>query len=138
MRHTTPTITVLSAAAALAATMLIGCQGTTAQGTMYTVQPTRELATHLSGDLERVHNAALAVLQEHFKYRLEDAALDAREGIIRARTARDYQVRVETFKHSDDITRIEVYVGAWGAEPIGRDILSRIEERLAETAAAEK
>ncbi len=105
-----------------------GCQGTTAQGTLYSIQPNRGLSTFLAADLETVHEAAVEVVKNDFGYEIEEEALDAREGIIRARTARDRMVRVETFMHSQRVTRIVVYAG--GSEPLARDLLDKIETRV--------
>ncbi len=104
-----------------------GCQGTTAQGTLYSIQP-RGLSTFLAADLETVHEAAVEVVRNDFRYEIEEEALDAREGIIRASTARDRMVRVETFMHSQRVTRIVVYAG--GSEPLARDLLDKIETRV--------
>jgi hypothetical protein len=125
---------VVGAVAALSVVSLAaswGCQGTTRQGTLYSVQIDRELETFLASDLETVHRAALEVVQTDFGYTLTEEALDAREGIIRARTARDNLVRIETFKHGEGVTRVQVYVGARDAETAGREVLGAIETRLA-------
>jgi hypothetical protein len=123
----TPLIVALACSFAMA-----GCgQGTTSQGTLYTVQANRALQTYLPYSIEPVHNAAKAVLEVELGYTVDETALDAHEGVIRAHTALEHPVRVQTFKHGEHVTRVEVYVGSWGSEPIGRDILSKVESRLA-------
>ena len=107
---------------------LAGCQGTTTQGTLYTVKLGAELETFLPAGLKEAHEAALTVVKDDFGYTVEESALDAREGIVKARTARGDQVRVETYMHGDRVTKIEVT--AAGSEPLARDILSKIEERV--------
>ena len=112
-----------------------GCEGTTAQGTLYTVQPNRELETFFPFDLDTVHRAAVAAVQTDMGYTLQKQALDAREGIIEARTAKDHLVRVETYKHGERVTRIEVFAGPGGNETLAREILNAIESRVLGTAA---
>ncbi len=111
-------------------TALAGCSGTTRQGTLYSILPSRELETFFAADLEKVHNIALAAILEDFGYTLEHAALDAQEGIITAHTARDHPVRVETYKHGAHVTRIELYVGPQGGGPSAVALLDMIESRL--------
>lgn len=107
-----------------------GChQGTTQQGTLYHVSLTRELTAYLSADLQAVHTTALAVVEES-GYAVENSAIDVREGVINARTARDHAVRVETYKQGDHVTKIEVYVAGQSSEAASRDILDKIEARL--------
>ena len=109
-------------------TALAGCSGTTRQGTLYSILPSRELETFFAADLEKVHNVALAAVVEDFGYTLEHAALDAQEGIITAHTAKEHPVRVETYKHGAHVTRIELYVGGGGPSAIA--LLDKIESRL--------
>lgn len=115
-------------AIALLALTSIGCQGTTKQGTLYNVTISSELVTFLPGDLETVHKRALAVVTDEFHYEVIDSKLDAHEGIINGKTAKGGAVRVETFKHSDKVTKVEVYVG--GDQAIAQDLLSSIEAKL--------
>ena len=110
-------------------TALAGCSGTTRQGTLYSILPSRELETFFAADLEKVHNVALAAVQD-FGYTLEHAALDAQEGIITAHTAKEHPVRVETYKHGAHVTRIELYVGPQGGGPSAVALLDKIESRL--------
>jgi hypothetical protein len=112
---------------------LWGCEGTTRQGTLYSIQPNRELHTFLPGDLATVHEAALEVVKTEFGYTVEESAIDAMEGIVKARTATGHQIRVQTAKHGERITRIEVYAGPSGSESVAREILSAIESRLTES-----
>ena len=111
-------------------TALAGCSGTTRQGTLYSILPSRELETFFAADLEKVHNVALAAVVEDFGYTLEHAALDAQEGIITAHTAKEHPVRVETYKHGAHVTRIELYVGPQGGGPSAVALLDKIESRL--------
>ncbi len=111
-------------------TALAGCSGTTRQGTLYSILPSRELETFFAADLEKVHNVALAAVVEDFGYTLEHAALDAQEGIITAHTAKEHSVRVETYKHGAHVTRIELYVGPQGGGPSAVALLDKIESRL--------
>ncbi len=111
-------------------TALAGCSGTTRQGTLYSILPSRELETFFAADLEKVHNVALAAVVEDFGYTLEHAALDAQEGIITAHTAKEHPVRVETYKHGAHVTRIELYVGPQGRGPSAVALLDKIESRL--------
>lgn len=110
---------------------IAGCQGTTAQGTLYSVQIDRELEAFLAGDLETVHLAAVAVLDQDLGYTIQESAVDAMEGVVAARTARDHLVRVETFKQGEGITRVEVFAGPSGNEVAARRVLDHLEQRLA-------
>jgi hypothetical protein len=107
-----------------------GCEGQTRQGTLYSIQPDRELEAYLPGDLATVHAAALAVIETDFGYAVEESAVDTTEGVVKARTALDHLIRVELYKYGERVTRIEVYAGPKGAESIANDILSAIETRL--------
>ncbi len=121
---------IVSSAVSLAGVW--GCEGQTRQGTLYNVQANRSLETYLPGDLKTVYEAALQAVQDDFGYTLKDSAVDATEGIIKARTAMDNQVWVKLFKHSERVTRIELFVGPRGAESVSRELLSAIEARLTE------
>ena len=111
--------------------ILVGCEGQTRQGTLYNIQANRSLETYLAGDLATVHAAALEAVQTDSGYTLQESAIDATEGIIKARTAMDHEVRVKLYKHSERVTRIDVFVGPRGAESVSRELLSAIEARLA-------
>lgn len=123
------------AVSAFSLASLWGCgEGTTKQGTLYSIQPNRSLETHLPGDLQSVYDAALRAVQDDFGYTLEDSAIDAMEAIVKARTAMDKEVRVKMYKHSDQVTRVVVFVGPRGAETVSRELLSTIETHLAGSA----
>ena len=107
---------------------LVGCQGTTGQGTLYTVGLGGELVAFLPSDLKTVHDAALAVVTDEFKYKVERAEVDAHEGIISAKTARDRDVRIGTYKHSDGVTKIDISVAN---QPVLAELLlGQIEIRI--------
>jgi hypothetical protein len=118
---------------------LSGCgEGTTKQGTLYSIQANRSLETHLPGNLQSVYDATLRAVQEDFGYTLEDSAIDAMEAIVKARTAMDKEVRVKMYKHSDHVTRVVVFVGPRGAETVSRELLSTIETHLASASTPSK
>jgi cytosine/adenosine deaminase-related metal-dependent hydrolase len=132
--HTRNVCTAI-AMSALSLTILAGCgEGTTRQGTLYSIQANRTLETYLPGDLKAVHEAALQAVEADLGYTLEDSAVDATEGIVKARTALDHEVRVKMYKHAERVTRIDVFVGPRGAESVSRELLSAIETRLAGSA----
>jgi len=105
-----------------------GCaEGTTKQGTLYSMNISRALEARLAADLDDVHKAAVASVTDA-GYTLDEDAIDVREGIVKARTARDRSVRVETYKEGVKVTRIEVYVG--GDQAAARDLLENSEDRV--------
>ena len=110
---------------------LWGCgEGTTRQGTLYSIQANRSLETYLPGNLETVRAAALAAVQTDFGFMLDESTADATQGIITAHTAMDHPVRVKMYKYGEQVTRIEVYDGPRGSEIMARELLSAIEARL--------
>ncbi|MHC5006550.1 MAG: DUF3568 family protein [Planctomycetota bacterium] len=132
-------VSVVIALSVVSLATLAGCgEGQTRQGTLYNVQTNRSLETFLPGSLANVHKAALEVVQTDFGYTLEESAVDATEGIVKARTAMKHEVRVKMFKHGEGITRIDVFVGPRGAESVSRELLSAIETRLTEPPAPAK
>lgn len=125
--RSTRTAVALAAALAIPALLLTACTGATRSGSVYTMKADREIETYLPGSVGEVHDAALYVVRERLRYRVLREAVDAREGVIEARTARDAAVRVETYRESAAVTRIEVFVGPFGDEPAMKEILSEIE-----------
>jgi hypothetical protein len=109
---------------------LTGCKGTTKAGTAYTVLPDRAIQAYLSGNLATVHQAAVKVLRDDFLYTITRDSHDALEGIVEAKTARNATVRVETFKHGEDVTKTRVSLGMVGDHDLANDILSKIEASL--------
>lgn len=105
---------------------LAGCAGTTRTGVAYTLKPDRELETFIAADLGTAHDAAVRTLRNKFRYRVTKQAADGREGIIEAFTAKGDTVRVETYYASPRVTKVEVFVGPLGDEPIMKDILDAI------------
>ncbi len=105
-----------------------GCgKGTTQQGTLYNVAPGPELKTYLPDTLDAVHKAAIAALEQDMGYTLNEQAIDAREGLIKGRTAMDRKVRVKMTKVGDDVTQISVTVSR--DEVAARQLLDAIEAR---------
>ena len=125
------TVHAVIALSVVSLTILSGCgEGQTRQGTLYSIQANRSLETYLTGDLATVHTAALETVQTDFGYTLEESAVDATEGIVKARTALDHEVRIKLFKHGEHLTRIDLFVGPRGTESVSRELLSAIEERV--------
>jgi len=105
-----------------------GCaEGTTKQGTLYSMNAGRSLQAYLAADLDAVHKAAVKSVNDA-GYTLDEDAIDVREGVVKARTARDRSVRVETFKGGEKVTKIEVYVG--GDEIAAAELLDSIESQV--------
>ncbi len=105
-----------------------GCaEGTTKQGTLYSMNVSRALEAYLAADLDTVHKAAVKSVNDA-GYTLDEDAIDVREGIVKARTARDRSVRVETYKEGLKVTKIEVYVG--GDEAAASELLDSIEDEV--------
>jgi hypothetical protein len=105
-----------------------GCSGTTSQGVAYTLKPDRELEGFVAANLVDAHEAAKTVVINQFKYRIIKHAVDAREGTVEALSAKGDTVRVETYYASPRVTRVEVFVGPMGDEPIMKDILNAISQ----------
>lgn len=105
-----------------------GCSGTTSQGVAYTLKPDRELEGFVAANLVDAHEAAKTVVINQFKYRIIKHAVDAREGTVEALSAKGDTVRVETYYASPRVTRVEVFVGPLGDEPIMEDILNAISQ----------
>ena len=118
--------TILSCVAVL---VVLGCQGETRQGTLYSIGPGRELVTYLPADLNAVHEAAVEVINE-LGYSVEKDAVDAREAAVTGRTALEHPVRVKMYKHGPKMTKIEVHVGGKNPEAASREVLDMIETRL--------
>ena len=74
---------------------LAGCSGMTTGGNRYTYKINRELEAYLPTDSFTAHYAALLVLERDFLYTIEEEGVDAREGHIKARTARNKLVKVK-------------------------------------------
>ena len=111
----------------LAVVILAGCsKGMTKEGTLYKMNIARELESYFSIDMATVHKAAVAAVKDE-GYTIDKDAIDAREGVVGARTAKDRVVRVETYKQGDKVTKIEVYVGGDAAAALA--LLNRIEAR---------
>lgn len=132
MRRTTSLALVRTGilALALCAGGLAGCEGTTKTGESYTLKANRWIEAYVASDLRRAHDAAIAVVRDDFGYTLESQAVDARDGKVRAKTARGYDVRIDSYRDGDRITRVEIYVGPLGDEPAMREILSALQARL--------
>jgi hypothetical protein len=109
---------------------LDGCKGATKSGTPYTMLASRAIQAYLPGDLITVHTRAVAVVRDDFLFTITRDSHDALEGVIEALTARKDSVRIETFKHSDESTKIRVFVGPLGDEHVENEILSKIESTL--------
>lgn len=120
----------LALVGAFLATPLVGCQGSTRRGSVYSIKPDRRIEAYMPGKLQDVHKIALEVVRDDFAYSVRREAVDAREGVIEARTARDEAVRVDTFVSGASVTRIEVKVGVLGDVAAAREILSAIEARI--------
>ena len=72
----------------------VGCgTGTTAQGTLYNIDPSQRLEVYEPKTLEAVHRAVLAAVEEQ-GYTIDKDALDAQEGIVEGRTALNRPVKV--------------------------------------------
>lgn len=114
----------------IAMMLLIGCRGTTAGGTPYTIELTRELSTYLGTDIQTAQLLSQEVLENELLYSITHESLDGREGVIEADTAEGEQVRVQTFWAGNRVTRLEILVGLLGDEAAQLAIANAIQERL--------
>jgi hypothetical protein len=122
----TPT-TRLSIALSLALGLTIaGCgQGTTSQGTLYSIGVNQSLSCYIPDNIDAVHKAALTSVKDA-GYIVDNDAIDSREAIVEGRTALDKTVRIKFFKQGDKVTRLEVYVA--GNEEAAKELLDAIEK----------
>ena len=105
-----------------------GCgKGTTQQGTLYNISISQELHCYLSDDLESVHKAVLASVKQA-GYTIDEDAIDTREARVKAHTALDRPVRVESYKQGKNVTKVEVYVS--GDKVAAIELLNSIEDRV--------
>lgn len=117
------------ACSALTLAALPACSDKTTTGADYTLTIDRRLEAYLTAPLPRAHDAALAAVREDMKYRLVYQTVDAREGVLEARTATGEEVKVQSFKNTDGTTRVLVGVGPLGDEPAMRELLAAIDRR---------
>jgi len=114
----------------VAASFVAGCKGTTAGGKAYVIRADRKLAATLGADIATVHAAARRVLEEDMLFEIIDDAVDAREGVLRARTARKNTVRIETFRWDVQSTHVLVFVGPFGDKAAESDVFEALVERV--------
>lgn len=107
-----------------------GCAGKTSAGRSYTFTMDRKVQVYMASSLENTHTTAERVLREDLGYRIESSRVDALEGLIEAKTARDDTVRVETFKDGESTTRVRVFTGPMGDRSRSVTIVERIERGL--------
>lgn len=113
-----------------AGAIIAGCSGATRSGTEYTITPLREFKATLPHDLGSTHEAAVRALRDRLKYSIEESSSDALEGVVKARSATDRTVTVNTSRVGDNSTEVLVGVSPMGDEQIAREVLSAIEEEL--------
>ena len=107
-------------------TAIAGCgQGTTEQGTLYSVGVNQSLNCYIPDNIDTVHKAALASVKDA-GYTVDNEAIDAREAIVEGRTALEKTVRIKSFKQGEKVTRLEVYVA--GDEEAAKELLNAIEK----------
>ena len=108
------------------ATAVAGCgQGTTQQGTLYSVGVNQSLNCYIPDNIDAVHRAALASVKDA-GYTVDNEAIDTREAIVEGHTALDKTVRIKSFKQGAKVTRLEVYVA--GDEEAAKELLNAIEK----------
>lgn len=107
-----------------------GCSGKTTAGRSYTFTVDRKVQVYMASPLEKTHSTAERVLYEDLGYRIASSRVDALEGLIEAKTARDDTVRVETFKDGENMTRVRVFTGPMGDRSRSVTIVERIERGL--------
>lgn len=113
-----------------AGVLLPGCHGETASGTRYVFKPNRELEGQVPASLSTVHQAARGVLENDYLYIIEQDALDARTGVLEARTADDDVVKVRTSHQGQDLTEVEVFITPFGSEDRQAEIFDAIYRRV--------
>ncbi|MHC5113555.1 MAG: DUF3568 family protein [Planctomycetota bacterium] len=123
-------LTRLGLFAVLVAALVGGCKGTTTGGKDYIIRADRKLAATIDADIATVHAAARVVLEEDMLFEITDDAVDAREGILRGRTARKNTVRVETFRKDVESTQVLIFVGPFGDKAAASDVFEALVERV--------
>ncbi len=121
--------TAILTLACLGSLALSACSDRTPTGTDYTMTVDRRLEAYLPAPLAPTHAAAIEAVRQDMKYRLVYQTLDAREGVLEARTATGEEVKVQTFKSTEGTTRVLVGVGPLGDEPAMRALLTAIDTR---------
>lgn len=112
---------------------LTGCTTpTTAAGTEY-VYRVNELIATLPHDLDATYAAAERVVREDMRWTVETASLGNANGRIRARGAADRTRRISMVSVGGERTevRIEINDGPFGNADRSREVMDRLEERLA-------
>lgn len=123
-------LSVLVLAAGMAGlAVLPGCSGTARSGTEYTMTPDRNLRFRVAVDLPTAHEAAVDAVKSDLGFTIDEEKADAVEGVVKGKTARGERVEVETFKEGDHLTRVDVFVGPLGDEPVMRELMNAIEKR---------
>ena len=107
-------------------TAAAGCgQGTTQQGTLYSVGINQSLSCYISDNIVAVHKAVLESVKDA-GYTVDKEAIDTREAIVEGRTALDRTVRIKSFKQGEKVTRLEIYIA--GNKEAAKELLDAIEK----------
>ena len=125
------------AAAAIALTVLstipatLGCQGTTRAGTRYTLNPGRATQAFVPASVNDAHSAARRSL-ENLQYRIIEDNVDATQGILKAKTARNEDITVFIDQDSPSFSKVTILLGLPGIGDEDRQlmILNNIESEL--------
>jgi len=120
----------LAALTLVSAGALTACSGTAKSGTRYTITADRNLRANVNADLNTAHQAAIRALRDDLGFTIESESVDALEGVVKGKTARNDRVEVETFKEGERLTRVDIFVGPMGDEPKMAEVLAAIEKRL--------
>ena len=123
--NTIPTRLAIALLIALV-TAAAGCgQGTTQQGTLYSVGINQSLSCYISDNIDAVHKAVLESVKDA-GYTVDKEAIDTREAIVEGRTALDRTVRIKSFKQGENVTRLEIYIA--GNKEAAKELLDAIEK----------
>jgi len=116
---------LLAAAATLS---LTGCSGTGKSGTDYTMTVDRNLQFRVPTGVRNAHQAAVSAFGD-LGFTVDTQSVDAMKGIVKGKNAVGDAVVAETFKEGDNLTRVDVFVGPLGDEPLMKELMNAIEKR---------
>jgi Protein of unknown function (DUF3568) len=105
------------------------CTRSAKSGTPYTFKLDQELEAHINSDLQTVHGNAAIVLKQDYGFTIVKETIDILNGYLEAKTVKDDVVRVETYREGANATKIEVFIGPMGNEPLANQIFTAIEAR---------
>lgn len=88
-----------------------------------------DLEKNVEAPLDRVYEAALAVMEE-MEYGVKSKRKDGAEALIKAEQADETGVKISLEAKGENLTHTSIRIGLWGDEAQSALILQKIESRL--------